>query len=199
MFFQFPLWDTVNLFMIIIQCLNNFQFPLWDTNVLISIVLIIIICFQFPLWDTNNIKKKRKKKENNFQFPLWDTECRNKCSSKRSCFLSIPFMGYNRRTVRLHECYFVTFNSLYGIPKVMNYVRIIKKYFQFPLWDTRRSMSQFIVVKFFQFPLWDTMMIAQVVGMILLLSIPFMGYLHSFDKPANIIFDFQFPLWDTLI
>ena len=56
--FQFPLWDTCNIYMdmLMVHIQIYFQFPLWDTlNILITIILIVIICFQFPLWDTGMI------------------------------------------------------------------------------------------------------------------------------------------------
>ena len=48
----------------------------------------------------------------------------------------------------------------------------------------------------FQFPLWDTFTI-NVLGIYLILSIPFMGYSHFLSTPIYQTFYFQFPLWDT--
>ena len=70
--------------------------------------------------------------------------------------LSIPFMGFSLN-------FFISSSNVY---------------FQFPLWDSKESMSSN--------PFCSN------------LSIPFMGFAKKIATQLNLTFFFQFPLWDSL-
>ena len=113
--------------------------------------------------------------------------------------LSIPFMGYSPFSDTTDSNLIITFNSLYGIPLLLEElnikvfqpfnslygIQLLSSFalsnqlfaFQFPLWDTTISYILSNDYANFQFPLWDTKneKLAETSGGI----------------------SFQFPLWDT--
>jgi len=76
--------------------------------------------------------------------------------------LSIPFMGFTRRTKSCRTRKTFTFNSLYAIQtEAIEAVEEIDLTFQFPLWDSFVfSLLYSILFDYFQFPLWDSIIIS---------------------------------------
>ena len=113
--FQFPLWDTCNMYSLNITISCCFQFPLWDTWAKRRSSGIGRFIFQFPLWDTN-WKTCGKAYWKALSIPFMGYESRNWIiPSLAFSILSIPFMGYVKTYVQAYWKDFDTFNSLYGI------------------------------------------------------------------------------------
>ena len=93
--FQFSLWDTFLIGMVLRLCGSMFQFSLWDTGGWKGRWWVRKMeMFQFSLWDTmGTVGGHRLSPSSLFQFSLWDTRTWLSAPAP-SCLVSILFMRY---------------------------------------------------------------------------------------------------------